>query len=372
MTLGFAASGSVGLLARSEVIAARERRRDAPHRPGRRPPRGVRQRGHRARSCPATGAPRSSGSSSAWRPEHPALAFHEVRYRVKSWKHLDCASRTPRAALDAVADRRAAGAAARLLDGRRGLDRGRRAPVGERRWSAWRPGSRRASTWAACAAGASPSSRARSTARLPGIPGVSPRSSRAGFERVHDAGGRGRLPAHPRRRPPHRPARRGERLVPAPRAATWARLVGGELARFQAEEGGLTAARCAMRAAPAPSRPTPGPGAPAPGWSTSSRPPDAGPGRGSPSPGRRGGCCASPRRRWAAPRASCCGSRRRSRTRGVPNVWQTELTLQVMWWNRKIRTSPPHTMPVRPPRRSGPRRSRRRTGCASVRTTQSM
>ena len=55
-------------------------------------------------SCPATGAPRSNGWSSAWPREHPAIAFHEVRYRVKSWKHLDSCLEDAEAALDAAAD----------------------------------------------------------------------------------------------------------------------------------------------------------------------------------------------------------------------------------------------------------------------------
>ena len=32
-----------------------------------------------------------------------------------------------------------------------------------------------------------------------------------------------------------------------------------------------------------------------------------------------------------------------------PHRWQTEFTLQVTWWTRKIRTSPPHTSPVHTP-----------------------
>src|ERR687893_800849 len=35
--------------------------------------------------------------------------------------------------------------------------------------------------------------------------------------------------------------------------------------------------------------------------------------------------------------------------RRVPRKWHTELTLQVMWWTRKIRTRPPHRSPVAAP-----------------------
>jgi hypothetical protein len=73
---------------------------------------------------------------------------------------------------------------------------------------------------------------------LPGIPGVSPRSSRAGYERARALGVEAgyeiiRGAVHPIALRP----RAGGRPVGMPRARTWARLVAAQLARFQAEEG---------------------------------------------------------------------------------------------------------------------------------------
>jgi pimeloyl-ACP methyl ester carboxylesterase len=66
---------------------------------------------------------------------------------------------------------------------------------------------------------------------LPGIPGVSPASSRRGFERAAALGVEGEYTIIPGA--VHGVAlRAGARLVPLPRAATWARLVADELRRF--------------------------------------------------------------------------------------------------------------------------------------------
>ena len=227
-------------------------------------------------------------------------------------------------------------------------------PGRERRWWAWRPGSPSASPWSGM--------RGTPPRRHPGIPRrhasrASPGSARAARARdtsacarwgsrpsyrlirgaVHPIALRGPAAAAPRPARPHLGAAGGRRARPA----------SGESGRAT---GAAAAARRAMRSGvghlhvPGQAR-----GAPGRGWSTSSRPPAAGPGRGWPSRGRRGGCCASPRRRSAGRSPSCCGSRRRCRTAARPNVWHTELTLHVMWWNRKMRISPPQTMPVRPP-----------------------
>ena len=170
-------------------------------------------------------------------PEHPALAFHEVRYRVKSWNRLGSCLEDAEAALDAVAD----------PDGRRtlllGFSMGGAVSIGVAGHPSvstvvglapWIPdrldvGGMRGRRLAVI--------QGSLDGWLPGVPGIRPASSRAGFERVRAQGIeasytliRGAL---------HPVALRwgGERLLPAPRAATWARLVGGELTRFQAEEG---------------------------------------------------------------------------------------------------------------------------------------
>ncbi len=169
-------------------------------------------------------------------PAHPEVAFHEVRYRTKSWNRLDSCIEDAVAALDAVADPRgrptlmigfsmggavSIGAAghhtvgavvglAPWIPDRLPVDglRGRRLAVIQGSLDGW----------------------------IPGVPGISPRSSRRGWERVRAAG----VPAtytlirgavHPIA------LRWGGRPVPAPRARTWARLVSAEVARFQAEEG---------------------------------------------------------------------------------------------------------------------------------------
>ena len=67
---------------------------------------------------------------------------------------------------------------------------------------------------------------------LPGIPGVSPKGSRRGFERARALGVTGDYTLIPGalHGSPSAPAG----ALPLPRARTWAALVGSELARFQA------------------------------------------------------------------------------------------------------------------------------------------
>ena len=164
-------------------------------------------------------------------PRFPRLAFGEVKYRVKSWRRLEwcvddaCAAvetlAAPRTLLlgfsmgGAVAIRAAGEPSVETVLGlapwipdRLDLDalRGRRLRV----------------------------LHGTLDRSLPGIPGVSPAASRRGFDRAQALGVvgeytlvRGALHGVALR------VRRG-RPVPLPRAAVWARLVGDELARFQA------------------------------------------------------------------------------------------------------------------------------------------
>ena len=69
---------------------------------------------------------------------------------------------------------------------------------------------------------------------LPGIPGVSPASSRRGFERARALGVEGELHADPAARCTASRSGAGERALPLPGAKSWARHVAAELARFQA------------------------------------------------------------------------------------------------------------------------------------------
>jgi pimeloyl-ACP methyl ester carboxylesterase len=159
----------------------------------------------------------------------PGLRFGEVRYRVKSWKRLDWCIEDARAAIDALGGERTlllgfsmGGAVSIAAAGHDGVEevlglgpwipdrldvsslRGKRLVVIHGALDRW----------------------------LPGIPGVSPASSRRGFERAVAAGADGEYTMIPGA--VHGIAVRGPngRVVPLPRARRWAELVGAELARF--------------------------------------------------------------------------------------------------------------------------------------------
>jgi len=166
-------------------------------------------------------------------PSFPSLRFAEVRYRVKSWNRLDLciedtlaavdAARAPRTLLvgfsmgGAVSVSAAAhpsvtavlGLAPWLPDK---LDlttlRGRRLTVLHGALDRW----------------------------LPGIPGVSPSSSRTGFERARSLGVEGSYAVIPGA--VHGMAVRAPwgALVPLPRAGRWVELAAAELEAFQASE----------------------------------------------------------------------------------------------------------------------------------------
>jgi pimeloyl-ACP methyl ester carboxylesterase len=167
-------------------------------------------------------------------PRFPELAFGEVRYRIKSWQRLDWCVEDAYAAIDDVGARRTllvgfsmgGAVAARIADHpsvdavlglapwlpeRVPLDalRGRRLRVLHGSLDRW----------------------------LPGIPGVSPASSRQGFDRALALGATGEytliqgavhgIALRPHRGPP----------LPLPRAHTWLRLSSEEVERFQAASG---------------------------------------------------------------------------------------------------------------------------------------
>jgi pimeloyl-ACP methyl ester carboxylesterase len=167
-------------------------------------------------------------------PRFPALAFAEVRYRVKSWERLDWCVDDTRAALAEV------GAPRTLLLGfsMGGAVAVRAAEDGSVHdvlgLAPWLPD--RLSLEPLCGR------RLRvihgSLDRwLPGVPGVSPASSRRGFERARALGVEGEYTLVPGGL--HGIALRapGGSLLPLPRARTWARLVADELTRFQASAG---------------------------------------------------------------------------------------------------------------------------------------
>lgn len=162
-------------------------------------------------------------------PSFPQLAFAEVRYRIKSWKKLDWCIE------DALAAVGATGAARTLLVGfsmggavasRVAADPSVETVVGLAPWFPDRLpldalGGRRLRVLHGSLDG-----------RLPGIPGVSPASSRRGFDRARALGVEGEYTIIPGA--VHGLALRAHwgRPLPLPRAGTWARLVGDELTRF--------------------------------------------------------------------------------------------------------------------------------------------
>jgi pimeloyl-ACP methyl ester carboxylesterase len=163
-------------------------------------------------------------------PRFPEIGFAEVRYRVKSWKRMDWCVADMRAAV------REAGAPRTLLLGfsmggavaiQAAVEPTVESVVGLAPWIpdrlALEPllGRRFAvihgslDRW------------------LPGIPGVSPKGSRRGFERARALGVTGDYTLISGA--VHGIAFcAGGKTLPLPRARTWAALVGSELARFQA------------------------------------------------------------------------------------------------------------------------------------------
>jgi dienelactone hydrolase len=162
-------------------------------------------------------------------PQFRRLVFAEVRYRVKSWRRLEACVEDARAALHAVGAERTmlmgfsmGGAVAitaadepsveRVLGlapwipDRLSLEplRGKRLDVLHGSLDRW----------------------------LPGVPGVSPASSRRGFERARELGIEGGYELIPGGL--HGIALRspGGRLVPLPRAAAWERRVAAQLSAF--------------------------------------------------------------------------------------------------------------------------------------------
>ncbi len=158
----------------------------------------------------------------------PDLAFAEVRYRVKSWRKLDSCVDDARAALHEAGSGRVV-----LL----GFSMGGAVSIA----AAGAPNVESViglAPWIPDELGLEPLAGRRLTVFhgaldrwLPGIPGVSPTSSRHGFDRARAAGVDGRYVLIPGAVHGVALRSRGGRLLPLPRSRRWAALVEDELRR---------------------------------------------------------------------------------------------------------------------------------------------
>ena len=201
--------------------------------------------GGQSREVPGTWSASLEWLARRLAPRHPGLGLAEVRYRIKSWTRLELCVEDTLAALDEVV---AAGARRVLL---LGFSMGGAAAIGAARHPAvttvvglapWIPerldlsgldGRRLVVLHGAF------------DRYLPGIPGVSPASSRRGFERARARGVVGSYELIPGAIHPIAMRAPWGAAVPAPRAGRWAELVSEELTRFQASEGAAAASAAA-------------------------------------------------------------------------------------------------------------------------------
>jgi dienelactone hydrolase len=165
-------------------------------------------------------------------PSFPELAFGEVKYRIKSWKRLDWCVQDARAAIDELGARRTlvlgfsmGGAVAVQAADEPSVE----TVLG---LAPWLPDRLPVDALAGKRLRVLHGTLDRS---LPGIPGVSPASSRRGFERARAHGAHGEYTLIPGAL--HGVAVRAHwgPAVPLPRAGAWMSLVADELRRFQAD-----------------------------------------------------------------------------------------------------------------------------------------
>jgi dienelactone hydrolase len=172
-------------------------------------------------------------------PRLPELGFAEVRYRVKSWRRFESCVDDARAAIAEV------GAPRTLL---LGFSMGGAVSIAV----AGEPSVEEVvglAPWIPAELDVAPLCGKRLTVLhgsldrwVPGIPGVSPAHSRAGFERAREHGADGRYVLIPGAL--HGIALRGPRgrLVPLPKADRWTALVDEELRRFVGSQSRTTIA----------------------------------------------------------------------------------------------------------------------------------
>jgi pimeloyl-ACP methyl ester carboxylesterase len=166
-------------------------------------------------------------------PGLPGLRFGEVRYRIKSWQRLDMCVEDTRAAIEALGGERVL-LVGFSMGGAVSIAAADEPPVEEvLGLGPWIPDRLDVSTLRGKRLVVIHGALDRG---LPGIPGVTPTSSRRGFERAIAAGADGSYTTVPGAL--HGTAVRtpGGRVVPLPRARRWAELVRAELERFQSSE----------------------------------------------------------------------------------------------------------------------------------------
>jgi dienelactone hydrolase len=162
-------------------------------------------------------------------PQFPELAFAEVRYRIKSWNKLDCCIEDARAAVAQIGAKRTlllgfsmgGAVSARTAD-----EPSVETVLG---LAPWLPDQLSLETLRGKRLRVLHGSLDRA---FPAVPGVAPALSRRGFERALALGANGEYTEI--RGALHGVAIRAPsgRLIPLPRASTWASLVADELTRF--------------------------------------------------------------------------------------------------------------------------------------------
>jgi dienelactone hydrolase len=169
-------------------------------------------------------------------PLFPSLGFAEVRYRIKSWRRLDWCIEDARAAIREV------DAPSTLL---LGFSMGGAVSIA----SADEPSVEEVlglAPWIPDRLSVEPLRGKRLRVlhgsldrNLPGIPGVSPKLSRHGFDRARALGVEGEYTLIPGALHGVAVRARSGRLVPLPRARRWLELVAAELERFDAGRTGF-------------------------------------------------------------------------------------------------------------------------------------
>ena len=219
-------------------LARLPRARVTPDRPTRRPEQmhgcGMTERrlaavlvnGGTARLDPGTWSATSELLARELAPRFPEIAFVEVRYRIKSWKALDgCIEDAQRLSASPSAEAQRLSAVGFSMGGAVSIGvAGHEAVSGVLGLSPWIPARLSLTGLRGKRLDVLQGGLDRA---LPGIPGISPASSRAGFERARALGVEGSYELDPRRSARLRCPRPFRRLVRLPRWRAWVDGCGG-------------------------------------------------------------------------------------------------------------------------------------------------